>query len=154
MSTIFTVLKRRFWLVLLGVVVAHSLPWNSLREATTAACVTCSRWVGLDAVRLTPTGFALSGWPLSVDVACTMIDVYLAALPLLYSKGETAWGNARPAICFFVGLMVLNITRLVAGFWLYEHGVSWLIAHEIFAGFVYFAIFQYLSRTIDLRPSQ
>jgi hypothetical protein len=133
-------------LVALGAVVAHLLPWDGLRYATTSACVALSQAVGLHVVRLSATTFSLPGWPMEIRTSCTMIDLYLAAIPLLWVMGEGVRANLARALRFFAGLMALNLARLVAGFWLFARGMPWVLAHEVFAGVVMFGILEWICR--------
>jgi len=73
-----------------------------------------------------------------------MLDVFLASIPLLWDGP----GKMRRFAIFFVGLMAFNQLRLVLGFWLYLHGCSWILCHEIFAGFAFFLVFEYHCRRL------
>ena len=142
----YKLMLRRAPLVALGAVLAHLLPWNGLRAGITTACVALSHAMGMEVTRLSADTFSLPGWPMRIATSCTMIDVYLAALPLLWSARRGWLGNLRLFVTFFAGLMAFNVVRLVAGFWLFTHGLSWLLAHEVFAGFVLFAVFEWICR--------
>lgn len=91
---------------------------------------------------LPPSSLGFPGWNIHIATSCTMIDVYLGALPLLWTG---AWGrDLRRFLLFFLGLMTLNVARLVAGFWLVHQGVSWELGHEVVAGVVFYLVLEWV----------
>ncbi|MCA9780244.1 MAG: hypothetical protein KC800_26140 [Candidatus Eremiobacteraeota bacterium] len=142
------VLRRRAPAATLGVLLAYLLPWSGLKAWTAGACVSLCRFLGLPAVRASETSMFLGDQCFENSTACTMIDVYLGALGLLWMASRSVRENLELAAFFFLGLTALNLARLTAGFWLLENGVSWLIGHEVLAGLTYFLIFEWICRRI------
>lgn len=132
-------LLRRAPLVVLAVLLAHSLSWHGLRSWTCAACVLLGRALGLPLARTSDIGLALPGFPMEIGISCTMVDVLCGAVPLL-------WPSGRRLVLFALGLMVLNLVRLVGGFWLVDHGVPWAVGHEMAAGVAFFAVLEWVAR--------
>ena len=129
---------------MVGVLLAYLFPWAGVKEMITSGCLAACELIGLQVVRLSPATFVLGGMPLRIDTGCSMVDVYLGSLPLLWCAGRSWLWNGGVAASFFLLLMPLNIVRLVAGFWAISYGASWFWAHEVVAGFVYYAIFESL----------
>ncbi len=130
---------RKVPLVVLGVLFAHSLQWHALRAWTCGACVALCALLGLPVSRLGDVSLALPGHPITIGISCTMIDVFCGAVPLL-------WPSGRRLLAFFGGLLVLNLVRLVGGFWLLYRGVAWELCHEVVAGVVFFLVLEWVVR--------
>ncbi len=124
----------------MALLLVNVLPFGWLQEAVAAACVALSALVGLDVTQLSPYVILLSGWPVEIAVACTMIDYYFGFAVFAWSGSRGLWGNVRLLAGFFPILMAINLIRLIFGFWLFSEGIAWPIAHEVVMACVYFGL--------------
>lgn len=146
----------RITLLVAFVVVAHLLPWDSLRALNCTALVWLLQTSGFDVVVAGPTEFSAMGMAFRFVVSCTVIDALLGAVPLLWNWGRSGRGNLTYLGFFFVGIMGINLIRLWLGFVLLRLRVPWVIGHEVVAGFFYFGMLAWIvrerqNRLLDLR---
>lgn len=128
--------------VFVGLCYLHD--WPGLRAATTAILVQVSEvlhvpmhWLDWDSVEL-------GGLHIQFVIACTMLDAFFGAIPLLW---RTSAGLARNFVrlsVVFLAVCLLNILRLEAGFVALSAGVPWWLAHECVAGVAYFCLFAFI----------
>ena len=142
--------KGNLWLrvALVPVFVAlcylHDWPW--LRAATTAVLIQISAMLGVPMHRHGPDLVELGGVQIQFVIACTMLDAFFGAIPLLWRTSlGLAWNIFRLA-AVFLGVFVLNIVRLEAGFVALNRGVPWWLAHECVAGVAYFCLLVFIVR--------
>ena len=91
-------------------------------------------------------------------VACTMIDAFSGAIPLLW-RTTVSWRQSVLRLgVVLMGVFALNILRLELGFVAMDRGAPWWLAHECVAGVACLYIFKCVSargimHPIDLRRS-
>ncbi len=127
-----------------GVLIAYILPWLGVKELITSACLWACDLFSVAAIPLSSTSFALKGIAFEINTGCTMWDVALGAIALLWCRERTWLWNSAMILVFTAGLMLLNIARLTLGFVAFEKGVSWFWSHEVVAGIVYWTILETL----------
>jgi hypothetical protein len=134
------------FLVTMSVVVCHLFEWRWLKSCTSEALVRVALACKLDAARI---GWDLVEWQgnsIRLRTACTFVDVFFGAVPILWTKRLGLVKNAGRVAAFAALLFPFNILRLSLGFWLYAKGVPWIVAHDIFSGFAYFGVWVMLSK--------
>lgn len=129
--------------VIAGVLLAYLIRWPRVCSWTASAVVAVSKAIGMPIHRVGETQFYLGQEAFYVAIGCTMFDVFLASVPLLWTRGCTLVYHFALIFAAFWGIFALNILRLELGFWLYLHGWSWQLSHEIMAAFFYYAIFEW-----------
>ena len=77
-------------------------------------------------------------------VACTSIDARIGSLPLLYDRRTSLLKFFGFFLVYSIIVQFINLSRLVLGFFAFDHGVSWKIAHEIPSGVFLFIWFIWL----------
>lgn len=144
-------LALRIALVPVFVVLCYLFQWWWLRSATTTILVQVSAWLGVPMLRVAPDVVSLDGLLIQFIVPCTMVDAFFGAIPLLWRRSET-WRNLPRLGAIFAGVTLLNLFRLELGFFAIQHGWPWWLAHEVVAGFAYFAVFLLIVRTEAWAP--
>jgi hypothetical protein len=145
-------LALRIALVPLFVALCYLFPWWWLRIATTTILVQLSAWMGIPMLRVAPDIVSLDGLLIQFIVPCTMVDAFFGAIPLLWRRAD-GFRNAPRLVGIFVGVFALNLFRLELGFVGIHAGLPWWLAHEVVAGFAYFALFLCIARTRAWAPS-
>jgi hypothetical protein len=136
----------RVLLVPVFVGICYLLDWNWLRLLTTVTLVQISAALGIDMVRSGAVVVRVAGISAQFTVACTMVDAFFGAIPLLWRTTVSWWRNVLRLGAVFCGVFVLNIVRLELGFAAMTRGVPWWLAHEAVAGVAYFCLWVYIAR--------
>lgn len=97
--------------------------------------------------RLGPDLIASASTRFIFSPACTFVDVFFGALPLLWKTKRGIPYNLLHLAGFGCALFVFNILRLELGHLLFEKGLPWFLVHNVLAGFCYFLIWLWISRT-------
>ncbi len=118
--------------------------WWWLRAVTTSTLVGISAALRIPMHRLGPDLIELNGLRVQFVVACTMIDAFFGAIPLLWRASLGLPGNLARLAVVFVAIFCLNIFRLEAGFAGLNLGLPWWLAHECVAGVAYFCLFLFI----------
>jgi hypothetical protein len=139
-------LVGRVLLVPVFVGVCYLFDWNWLRVLTTAALMQISSILGISMVRTGADVVTVAGVSAKFIVACTMIDAFFGAIPLLW-RTTVSWGqNVLRLSAVLMGVFVLNIVRLEFGFVAMTRGVPWWLAHEVVAAVAYFCLYVFIMR--------
>jgi len=139
-------LALRIALVPVFVALCYLLQWWWLRMATTTALLDLSGWLGVPMRRLGPDVVTLDGLAIQFIIPCTMVDAFFGAIPLLWRR-SAGWLNLPRLAVVFGGIFALNLIRLEVGFVALHRGVPWWLAHEVVAGFAYFAVFLLIAKS-------
>jgi hypothetical protein len=86
----------------------------------------------------------LGGAHIQFVVACTMVDAFFGAIPLLWRTSIGLSRNFLRLFAAFAGVFFVNIVRLEAGFVALNSGVPWWLAHECVAGITYFCLLLFI----------
>src|ERR1700690_2605241 len=140
-------LAGRVLLVPVFVAACYLFQWWWLRILTTVTLVDISAALGVPMYRTGVDVIAVAGIGARFVVACTMIDAFFGAIPLLWRTTISWPQNLLRLAAIFCGVFVLNITRLELGFIALTRGAPWWLAHEVVAGFAYFCLWVYIMRT-------
>jgi hypothetical protein len=136
----------RIGLILPIVAVCHLFEWNVWRTLVTDLLGAWSRMAGVPMWRVAPDAFVCNGHVFRVAISCTIVDAWLASVPLLWERNKSWMQNLMFFGVYFVALSIANLVRLEAGFVLNLRGVPWWLGHEVAAGVFYFALFCWIAR--------
>jgi hypothetical protein len=136
----------RVLLVPIFVEVCYLFDWGWLRVLTTVTLVQISAALGIDMVRSGVVVVRVAGISAQFTVACTMIDAFFGAIPLLWRTTVSWKRNVLLLGAVFCGVFVLNIVRLEVGVIAMTRGAPWWLAHEVVAGVAYFCLWVYIAR--------
>jgi len=134
----------RIALVPVAVVVCYLFDWAWLRATTTTTLVEISRLLGVPMHRTGEDLIELRGMHVQFVVACTMVDAFFGAIPLLWRTSVSVPRNFLRLFAVFVGVFVVNIFRLEAGFIALNKGIPWWLGHESVAGVTYFCLLLFI----------
>lgn len=134
----------RVALIPVFVAFCYLFDWRWLRLFTTDVLVWISAPLHIPMHRLGWDLIALGSIQVQFIIACTMIDAYFGAVPLLWRTTLSLPRNLLRLASLFAGVFLLNIARLEIGFVGLHHGLPWWLAHECVAGVGYFILFMYL----------
>ncbi len=126
------------------VLLCHALEWRGLRVLTTDTLVDLSALLGLPMPRLGWDLVLVGGVQVKFVVACTLVDAFCGAIPLLWRSARGMGWNVLRLAGVAVGFFGLNIFRLEIGFVGMHAGLPWWLAHECVSGITYFAIFVWI----------
>lgn len=144
-------LWRRVALVPVFVALCYLYDWPWLRAATTTILVQLSALLGAPMHRLGQDLVESGGVQIQFVIACTMLDAFFGAIPLLWRASLGLAWNIFRLVAVFLGISVLNILRLEAGFVAFNRGVPWWLAHECVAGIAYFCLLVFIVRDMHGR---
>ena len=139
-------LLLRAALVPVFVALCYCFDWWTLRVLTTSTLLWLSALLHVPMVRLGGDLVGLAGMQIQFTTACTMVDAYFGAIPLLWRTSLSLGRNLFRLGVLFVAVFGLNIFRLEAGFVALDHGAPWWLAHECVAGVAYFCVFLVIVR--------
>jgi hypothetical protein len=137
-------LAGRILLIPVFVGVCHLYDWPWLRALTTITLVKISAALGVPMYRIGADVISVAGVTAQFVVACTMIDAFFGAIPLLWRTKISWQHNFLRLSVELLGVLVLNIVRLEFGFIAMTKGVPWWLAHECVAGVAYFCLFLFI----------
>jgi hypothetical protein len=78
--------------------------------------------------------------------ACTFVDVFFGAVPLLWMTRKTLAWNLSMIAVLACGLFAFNVIRLSISDVIFATGIPWDIAHNVISGFAYFAVWVFIWR--------
>jgi hypothetical protein len=128
--------------------------WSWLRVLTTVTLVQISAALGIPMYRIGADVITVAGINAQFVVACTMIDAFFGAIPLLWRTNVPWLQNLVRLTAVLGAVFVLNIVRLELGFIAMTRGAPWWLAHECVAGVAYFCLYMFIVRehAWDRRP--
>jgi hypothetical protein len=120
--------------------------WSWLRVLTTVTLVQISTALGIPMYRIGADVITVAGINAQFVVACTMIDAFFGAIPLLWRTNVSWLQNLIRLTTVAGAVFVLNIVRLELGFIAMTRGAPWWLAHECVAGVAYFCLYMFIVR--------
>jgi hypothetical protein len=131
---------RRLALAMLALLLCYQFEWQWLRSLTAGLNIQLDALFDVELRRLSSDTVTLGGGVLRYENACTFVDVWCAAIPLLWDAGQTAWQNLRFLLVISIAMLALNIVRLSITDVLFGHGVAWVWAEGVIGGLAYWAV--------------
>ena len=146
-------------LVVILATLAHQFSWGGLRFLTSEAVLRVLPWLHLGATRYSSDTLWLGGQLFQFVVACTMIDVFLGSIPLLWSRRESFSENIGRIAVAAVLLFAFNVARLAVTQWVYtKAGLSWVLVDGVIGACSYALIWLAILRQrswdfLEIRPA-
>ncbi len=137
-------LAMRVLLVPVFVGLCYCFQWMWLRGFTTETLVRISAVLGVSMHRLTLDVVSVGGIRARFETACTMIDAFFGAIPLLWSLKSSIARNVARLAALLPAMFLLNVVRLEFGFVALSKGAPWWLAHECVSGLTYFLVYLYI----------
>lgn len=143
----------RAFIAFLFVLACYLFNWHWLRAITATVNLAIDQFFGVHLARIAPDAVLYGNGIYYYVISCTMADVWCGALPFLYDSRPSnnvhsfLARNAFRLAVFTPALFLFNVVRLSISDILFAHSVPWIVAHSIFAGFCYYAIWIILWRT-------
>ena len=139
----------RLLLSAIAVVISHLFEWHWLRYVTSEANLQLDALAGLHLERITSDTVWWHGTVFRYLTACTFIDVWFGAIPLLWSLRRTVQQNLQFMFAFGVALFSFNVVRLSISDVFFNFGMPWWIAHDLLGAFAYFAVWCWIMKKRD-----
>jgi hypothetical protein len=134
----------RFCLCAIAVVVCYQFDWGWLRYLTSESQMRLDALLGMPHQRVAQDTLLWKGTLYQYVNACTFVDVWFGAIPLMWNTRRTVWANIGRAIVLALVLFVFNVSRLTFSNVLFNAGINWDLAHNVVGGFCYFAVWVWL----------
>jgi hypothetical protein len=136
----------RFALVPFAVALCYCFHWELLRYLTSEANLRLDLLAGLHLQRLSFDTVQWRGGIYRYENACTFVDVWFGAIPLLWNLRWSVAANFGFFAWFAVALFVFNVFRLSLSDVLFSVGLNWDVAHNAVSGITYFAVWVWIWR--------
>lgn len=136
----------RLALVPVAVAICYLFRWEGLRWLTSEANLRLDLLAGVHLQRLSLDTVQWNDVVYRYDNACTFIDVWFGAIPLLWNLRRRFSQNLVFFACFAAGLFAFNVFRLSLSDELFAAGFSWNLAHNVVSGIAYFAVWVWIWR--------
>ena len=137
------------WLVLLSaslVIFSYQFHWMFLRALTLRLNLGMDALFGVHWHRVSQDMVEWNGQIFQYPNACTFVDVWFGALPLLWGVHAGLRKNLRNLAAFSGLLLGFNVTRLSVSDILFAHGLTWWLAHDILSAVAYFLVWCWILR--------
>ena len=132
--------------VLPSVLLCYGFAWIWLRELTLRANLAFDALFGVHLQVLTPLSVSWQGHLFDYRIACTFVDVWFGAWPLLWSWRKPLVANVAVILGLAPVLFAFNIVRLTISDVLFAKGVPWAVAHGGLGGVCYFVVWVLIER--------
>lgn len=136
----------RFALVPIAIAICYCFRWEVLRYVTSEANLRVDLLAGLHLQRISFDTVQWMGSVYRYENACTFVDVWCGAIPLLWDRRRTLGVNLRLFAGLAVGLFTFNVLRLSLSDMLFSAGLSWNLAHNVVSGISYFVVWLWIWR--------
>ncbi len=123
-----------------AVLFSYLFAWHALRHLTADLNIRVDALLGIHQQWAGPEAVVWNGRLYRFVNACTFIDVWFGAVPLLW---RVSWAIRRNLLYLAGGTLALfafNIFRLSLSDLIFSIGVPWSIAHQVVAGAAYCAV--------------
>jgi hypothetical protein len=142
-------LFKRLPLVVVAVVVCYQFSWEDLRYITSEIVLRFAEWRGLQAERLGPHLVFWNGELYRFDIACTFVDVFCGAIPLIWVWRFGVVGNLMNVAGFAAALFAFNLFRDCVADLVFSAGAPWFLADQVVGGAAYFAVWVCIVRWLE-----
>src|SRR5689334_15647218 len=110
--TSYKAIALRLGLCAIAVVLCYQFQWGWLRYLTSESQMRLDALLGMPHQRVAQDMLLWKGTLYQYVNACTFVDVWFGAIPLMWNLKRTIWANIGRAIALAVVLFVFNVTRL------------------------------------------
>jgi hypothetical protein len=122
------------------VTLTEKMPWYWLRFFTSEAILRCSLWLGVAVERVSFDTIRMQQGLFQFVVPCTFVDVVAGSIPLLWDIKKRLFTNLLRLTPVSLALFGFNLIRLQIGYFLFWHGVPWVVADSVLGGICYFLV--------------
>ena len=134
----------RFLLCAVAVLICYQFDWNWLRFLTSESQMRLDALLGMPHQRVAFDTILWKGTLYQYVTACTFVDVWCGAIPLMWNLRRKIWANIARALVLALVLFVFNVVRLSFSNVLFNAGLNWDLAHNAVGGVCYFAVWVWL----------
>jgi hypothetical protein len=137
-------LAIRFALVAVAVGLCYLWSWTWLRVLTSELNIRLDALAGISLQRLEPDTVYWRGVIYRYGNACTFVDVWCGAIPLLWNFRRSFFQNLSMVLTLAAALFAFNVARLSFSDVLFSQGLSWNFAHNVMSGVAYFLVWTWI----------
>lgn len=147
-------LVLRLGLCAIAVLVCYQFQWEWLRGLTCDLNLRLDAIFGVHLQKIAFDTVMYRGALYRYVVACTMVDAFCGALPLIWDLRRSWRSNALLVVVFAVSLLTFNVIRLSFSDVLFAWGLSWNWAHNVVSGISYFLLWEWIltRKTLSFAP--
>jgi hypothetical protein len=138
------ILLIRFVLAAAAVAFSYLFRWEFLRYLTSEANLRIDLLAGIHLQRISLDTVMWRGALYHYVNACTFVDVWFGAVPLLWSLRRTVRANLAFMAALAIGMFCFNVVRLSISDMLFAAGLSWDVAHNVISGVSYFIVWVWI----------
>ncbi len=138
------VLVIRFALAALAVAISYLFRWEFLRFLTSEGNLRLDLLAGIHLQRISADTVMWKGVLYRYENACTFVDVWCGAIPLLWRLRRSLVNNIVFLTLVAAGMFCFNILRLSVSDVLFAAGVPWNLAHNVISGISYFLVWVWI----------
>jgi hypothetical protein len=131
---------------------AYQTPWEWLLLLTSECVLRISASLGMTTSRLSFDTILVGGQATQYVIACTFVDVFMGAIPLLWNLKNSLLQNVSLLIATAGALFAFNAVRLELVQVLCYQGVPWAVADEVLGGVAYFVVWLAIWRLRSWEP--
>ncbi len=142
-------LLLRIGLAGLAVAFCYCFHWTLLRYLTSEFNLRLDRLAGISLIRTSSDTVMWRGALYYYGNACTFVDVWCGAIPLIWNLRRTIFSNLATIAILAVVLFFYNVFRLSVSDVLFADGVPWYWSHGLIAGFSYFGVWLWVRRRLN-----
>jgi len=151
-------LGRRSFLLRLGLVpmavgCCYLLDWHWLRTLTADLTIRFTVLAVGGWTRVGPDLAMFRGQLFRFAIACTLVDAWCGAIPLVWKMKAGNLSNATYLAGLAAFMFVLNISRLTLVNVIFSSGVPWHAVHDIASGLTYLVVWMLIHRRGAWRES-
>jgi hypothetical protein len=143
----------RLFLVPVAVCTCYLFGWHWLRGLTTDLTVRLTVLAGFQWIRVGPDSAMFRGQVFRFVIACTLVDAWCGAIPLIWKIRATILSNCVYMGALAVLMFAVNISRLTLVNVLFSAGVPWHVVHDSFSAATYLLVWAAILRRRAWRDS-
>jgi hypothetical protein len=130
----------RVGLVPVAVGICYLFSWDGLRSLTTLLSVDMTAWAFPEWIRIGPDRAAFHGMVFYYTIACTLVDVWAGAVPLVWKIRSSVAGNLGYLAALAFLIFAMNTIRQASVNLLYGAGLPLTPVHDVLAASAYLVV--------------
>jgi hypothetical protein len=130
----------RACLVPVAVGICYLFPWDGLRSLTTLLSVKMTAWAYPEWVRVGSDRAAFHGLVFYYTIACTLVDVWAGAIPLVWKIRSSVARNLGYLAALALLIFAMNTIRQASVNLLYAAGLPLKPVHDVLAASAYLLV--------------